>query len=317
MADNFLYCPHINPVKFYEPDRAVTDKYFTPHFDDFPIAERLYEWQYPADYKQVWQVDDIIKLQFESTFDPITVELLDVNDGVEISLPALVGLPNTYYANTFAYEVSMSLATVTTGCYRLKITAGASGPDQKTYFSNWMYISETPLENTLLIEYSHNRFHEDVMFESGIVFQVRLHGHFGLLKPGRSEERYKDQRYNPTLLSSRSFRQFPLILGDEFGLPDEMIDLVNRISGCSNITIDNKGFSVVGGEEINFVDVEDYPKRGVNMMVEEGINRSSRIFSVETDTTKKLQYGIVVDAKVWGDTSNQGSANTVPIFTTL
>lgn len=315
MADNFLYIPYINPVKFYEPDRAVTDTFFTPHFDDFPIAERLYEWQTPADFVQLWQITDIIKLQIESTFDPIVVQLLDSNDSVVIDLPALVGLPNKYYPNTFSYEVAMSLAAVPTGCYRLRILAGPEGDFQRTFLSGWQYVSETPLPNTLLIEYWHNKFHEDVVFETGIKFQVRIHGHFGFMKPGRSEERYKDQRFNPSLLSSRSFRQFDLILGDEFGLPDEMIDLINRICGCNNITIDNKSFSVVEGGQLEFTDAQDYPKRGVKLTVEEGINRGSKIFAVETDTTKKLQYGIVVEAKVWGDTSNQGSNNTVPIIT--
>lgn len=312
---NFLYIPLLNPVKFYEPARAVTDKYQTPHFDDFPIGERLLPWQTPADYVQLWQDDDIIKLQFESTFDPIVVELLDENDDAAITLPALIGLPNKYYPNTYSYEVSMSLAGLDTGCYRLRITAGSAGPYQKTYISGWQHISSTKIENTVLIEYGCDRFYDDVVFESGIVFQLRLPGHFGFMKPGSSEERYKDQRLNPTVLSRRNFRQFDLVLGDEFGLPDEMIDLVNRITGCTTVRIDNKSFAVADGAAFEFTDAQDYPKRGVKLVVEEGINRGSKVFGQDIDPTKKLAYGIVVEAKVWGDTSNQGSGNTVPILT--
>jgi hypothetical protein len=139
-------------------------------------------------------------------------------------------------------------------------------------------------------------------------------GHFGFLKPGRQEEKYKDQRFNPTVLSSRSYRQFDLVFGDEFGLPDDEIDLINRICGCNNIVIDNKSFAIADGSAFEFTDVQDYPKRGVKLVVEEGINRASRLFSQTTDTTKKLTFGIMVSAKVWGDTSNQGSSNTVPIY---
>jgi len=314
MADNFLYIPFVNPVKFYKTDRANISTFFTKHFDDFMFAERLYGWQLPEDYVQIWQTTDIIKLQFESTFDPIIVELIDSNDVAVITLPALIGLPNVYYPNTYSFEVSMSLAGLTTGCYRLKITAG-SGEDQTFYISGYQYISSVQIENSLLVEYWHSRFHEDVMFETGIKFQHRIFGHFGFLKPGRQEEKYKDQRFNPTTLSSRSFRQFDLIFGDEFGLPDDVIDLLNRIWGCNNVVIDNKSFAAAEGGTFEFQDVQDYPKRGIKLLVEEGINRASSLFAVTTDTNKKLQYGIAVEAKVWGDTSNQGSANTVPIIT--
>lgn len=314
MADNFLYIPLINPVKFYDPDRAVTDKYFTPHFDQFPFEERLYDWQQPEEYTQIWQVDDIINLQFESSFDPIIVELIDQYGVATITLPALVGLPHKLFANTFSYEVAMSLATVTTGCYRIKITAG-SGGGQKIFWSKWMYISEEPIRNSICIEYWHTRFREDVMFETGIKFQYRLFGHLGFMTPGVQNEQYRDQRYNPTILSSKSFRQYKAIFGDEFGLPDDEIDLLNRIWGCNNVLIDNKSFCAADGSKFEFEEIENglYPKRGVRLNIEEGVNRNSSLFTVETDVTKKLNYAIAVSKKVWGDTSNQGSSNTVPL----
>lgn len=316
MADNFLYIPFINPVKFFAADRAALDKYFTKHFDEWQYSERQYEWQQPEDYTQVWQTTDIINLQFESTFDPIIVELVNSNGESVITLPALVGLPNIFYSNTYSFEVAMSLASVTTGCYRLKVTAGSAGPTQKIYLSDRQYISEIPIENTLCLEYYNSRFHEDVVFETGVKFQYRVFGNIGFLDPGRKDEQYRDERYNPAILSSKTFRQFPVYFGDEFGLPDDVIDLLNRIWSCDNISIDNKPFGISEGGKFEFTEVDSsYPKRGVKLIVEEGINRHSRIFSIETDTNKKLNYGIMVDKKVFGDTGNQGSGNTVPIIT--
>jgi hypothetical protein len=314
MADNFLYIPLLNPVRFYDVDRANLPNYFTKHLDDYPFAERLLNWHEPDQWEQIWQITDIIKLQFESTFDPIIVELVDEDGTAIITLPALVGLPNRYIANTHAYEVSMSLAEVPTGCYRLKITAG-TGDGQKTFISGCQYVSATPFTfPNLLFEYSHPRFHEDVMFESGIVFQYRLPGHLQFMIPGRDTESFKDQKRNPTILSSRTFRKQEMVLGDDFGLPDEVIDLLNRIWGCQNVKVDNKYFAAEEGEfELEDVGHPIYPKRFVKIVVEEGINRRSVVHATETDTTKKLVYGIVVEAKVWGDTSNQGSSNTVPV----
>lgn len=123
MADNFLYIPFINPVKFYKVDRTASNKFFTKHFDDWMFKERLYYWQTRADYKRLWQTTDIISLQFESTFDPIIVKLLDIDGNAIITLPALIGLPNKFIPGTFSFEVEMSLAGLSTGYYQLQIEA--------------------------------------------------------------------------------------------------------------------------------------------------------------------------------------------------
>ena len=45
------------------------------HFEKYPFEERLYYWQQRENYRQVWQTTDIIRLQFESNFDPIIVSV--------------------------------------------------------------------------------------------------------------------------------------------------------------------------------------------------------------------------------------------------
>ncbi|MBK7885464.1 MAG: hypothetical protein IPJ81_17990 [Chitinophagaceae bacterium] len=316
MADNFLYIPFINPIKFFDVSQENLPKYFTKHFDEWKFRERLYFWQQREDYVQIWQTTDIINLQFESTFNPIIVKLLDKNGIAIKTLPALIGLPNKFFPNTFSFEVSMNLGeAVPSGCYRLKIEAGNPGPTQKILLSDWQYISSTPIKNSLCLEYTNSRYHEDVIFETGIQFQFRVHGNFGFLEPGRKDEQYRDQRYNPAILSSRTFRQFPVHFGDQFGLPDDIIDLLNRIWSCDNVMIDNKFFGIADGGKFEFIEVDKYPKRGVKLMVEEGINRNSSVFKVISDPNKKLMYAIMVDKKVFGDVGTQNSNDTVPIIT--
>lgn len=314
MADNLLYIPELNPVTFFDVARANLSKYFTKHFDTWMFAERLYYWQQREDYHQVWQTEDIIYLQFESTFDPITVELLNQYGVAVITLPALIGLPNKFILNAFSFEVAISLAGLPTGCYRIQITAGSAGPYQKTFISGRQFISAIPLKNTLCLEYFNSRFHKDIVFETGIKFQFRVHGSFGFLEKSRKDEQYRDERYNPSLLNSRSAKQWPVYFGDQAGLPDDIINLVDEIWSCDNVRIDNKAFGIADGSKMEFIVVDRYPKRGLKLTVEEGINRNSRVFGITTDPTKKLITTIIVDAKVFGDTGNQGSSNTVPVY---
>jgi hypothetical protein len=311
---NQFYIPFINPVKFYDVGATFLNKYHTKHLDDAKFEDRLLPWQSDEVYEQIWQTDDIIYLQFESTFSPIVVELIDELGASIITLPALIGLPNKFIPGLFSFEVGLSLGGVTTGCYKIKITAGISGPNLKTFISGEQYISSTPLQNSLLIEYYNSRYHQDIIFETGIKFQFRCFGYLGFMDPGRSDVMYRDEKYNPSLLNSHIIRQWPVFFGNERGLPDETIDLVNRIWSCDNVKIDNKNFSIADGSKLEFTTESDYPMRGLKLTVEEGINRNSKIFDVTIDPNKKLVTSIIVEAKVFGDLSNQGSLNTVPVY---
>lgn len=309
--DNYLFIPELNPIVFFDTQRANLPKYYTKHFENFMFGERLYYWQQREDYVQVWQTTDIINLQFESSFDPINVKLVNQYGIPVITLPALIGLPNLNLPGTYSFDVSLSLATIPKGCYRVQIEAGVAGPLQKIFISGCQYISDTSIPNTLMLEYFNSRFHHDVIFETGIKFQRRIHGNIGFLEPIRNDEKARDQKYNPALLNSRTAKQWPVYFGDQFGLPDDDINMLNEIWSCDNVMIDNKSFCVASNFE--FIVVDRYPKRGVKLNVEEGINRNSRVFLSQGDPTKKLITSVFVDAKVFGDLANQGSNNTIPV----
>jgi len=316
MADNFIYIPELNPVNFFEVGRAVHPKYFTKHFEQFPFPERGYPWQEPAEYCQVWQTSDIIRFQFISNFDPIIVQLVDEYGNVVIDLPTLIGLPNKFMPGYFAFEAEMALSGLPTGCYKLKLTLGPSGDSQKVLESSCQYIYDGVIENTLLVQYySSKPYFKDIMFISGIKFEMRVHGwinHDGLENP-RKDEFYRNEPYTSVLLNSKSTKEYPAYFGDEFGLPPDITNLLNHIFGCDNVIIDNKPFGLSPSGKFEYIEVEQYRKRGLKLILEEGINRNSRIFAVTTDTTKKIMAAAFVSLDVFGDLSNQGSSNAVPV----
>lgn len=315
MADNFLYDPELNPVRFFDPDLTPLPAFNTLHFDDYEFSRRGKPWLQAASYEQIWQTSDIINFQWEGSFDPIIVELINENDESVITLPALIGLPNKFYPGTYSFEVAMSLADLETGCYRLKRTLGSSGPSQKIQYSGLQHISSDPIPETILIQYWNSRFFKDVIFETGIKFQLRVPGWIDYDRSGRNtkQEIYRDEKYNRTILSSKSAKSIPVYFGDEFGLPTDITNIIEQIWECDNVLIDNLPFGLSDEGKLDFIDIEGYRMRGLHTTIEPGINRNSRIVAVTTDTTKKLITSIIVDARVFGDTANQGSVNTVPV----
>lgn len=315
--DNILFIPELNPVSFYRTTRQNIPAYFTKYIGDFFFEERLYAWQDPKSFAQIWQTTDIINLQFISSFDPIIIKLVNNNGHPVITLPALIGLPDKFMPGMFAFEVNMSLANLPAGCYFLQAELGAAGPQQEVLISPQMLIVDDVIDNSILLEYYNSTFHNDIIFETGIKFQYRCFGHFGFLNKARKDDVYRDEKYTSTLLNSKAAKQWPLYFGDEYGLPDEAINLIDEIWSCDHVNVDGKLFSISGDSEPEYITVDDsneYPKRGLKLTVEEGINRNSRIFSMAKDVTKKFAATVIVDAAVFGDTSNQGSANTVPVL---
>lgn len=310
--DNILKISELNPVLFFNKARATSAKYHTKFFDTFMFKERLYRWQLRTDYKQVWQKTDIIYLQFSSNFDPVTVSVIDHYGITRLNLAALVGLPDKNNPGSYAYEVAISLADLDTGCYKIEIRAGI-GEDATVMESDTQVVCES-LPDTVLLEYYNSHYHNDVIFETGIKFQFRIPATFGFLQKARSSEVYRDQKYNPTLLSSRSAKQWPVNFGDQYGLPDDIINLIDEIWGCDHVSIDTKPFSAADGSKLEFVEADRYAKRGVKLTVEEGINRNSRLFGFAGNPEKKLITSVIVEGKVFGDTGNQGSNNVVPIY---
>lgn len=311
---NNLEIPYINPVKFVRVNPQTNPKYFTKHFDDYLFADRLLPWEQREDYIQIWQTTDNVPLQFESEFDPIIVYLLDQYGNKKITLPALNNMPNKFKPGYYCFEILMALSSITkSGCYRFQIEAG-SGSEKEYYISGRQHISTTPYTfPNFMLEYWHDRFHLDIMFETGWRGALRLPGHFGKLIPGVKNEIMRDEKYNNTILSSRTFRQFPLYHCDEYGIPEDVLDQLNGIWTCRNVTVDRELYAAVDGK-FEEVKIPGYPKSGVKLLVEPGINRNSKVFSQTIDTTQRIISSIPLDMKVFGDLSNAGSTNAMPVI---
>ena len=310
--DSFLYIPALNPIQFYNEDLIQPMAYQTKQFDDYNYDNRVQPWQNLTQFNRVWQTTDIISLQFEASFDPIKIELLNQFGQTIILLTAITKLPNKYIANMYAFEVNMSLAGLQTGCYRLRATFG-SGDGKLTMYSPKQYISSDPLDNTILINYYNSRYFKDVIFETGIQFTVRVNGFFDDDKSTRAvkQEQYRNQSYSNRILSSKSARNVPVYFK---WLSSDLSDLIEQIFECNNITLDGKLYGLAENSKIEYIEADKFRLRGMKLMLEPNLNRNSKIYALNANTNLPLFVTTIVDAKVFGDTSNQGSNNTVPIY---
>lgn len=312
MAANIISLPFLNPVKFVEMDYENIAAYLTKHFDDFLMSERTadYTFMHQTCYAQKWQTTDICYFQFESNYSPINISLIDINGQVVGSTLVLSNVvANKFEPGKYVFEGAYSFADIPEGFYYFKMTTGS--PILKTFIS-WPLHVKAVHENTCYLEYSNSRYHGDVIFETGIVFGLRVEAMLGNFKPGGKRDIYEDEKLNPTVLKATPFRQFDFIIGGYFGIPEDMIDKLNWIWSCNNVTIDGKSFAADESVIEPKGDL-DYPLKGVVMKVREGINRGSKIVSTEGSTEQKLLVVYNIESKLFGDISAAGANNTISI----
>jgi hypothetical protein len=305
---NTLLNPILNPVKFHELEPSQVPQYLTKYFDEHPYFDTIDEHQYHQTYCQSWQTSDIIKLQLTSNFAPLTVSLID-SDGRKYYETNMQQVQSGPFPDTAIYEINVSLSTIEEGTYWLQIACGS--PVSLTLISEPLYIRETH-ETSVLLEYKHYQFKDDLIFETGIVLAKRVKGKIRYKSPASVNTLFKDQTNNQTLLDHKGYRVWELIVGDSYGVPDYEIDRISEFFGCSDVWIDGRKFTVADGAKWEEASQEDYPLRGWRIELNEAISRRSKVYENDAVNNQNHYVIAVVDTKGWGfDTGGENQIQDV------
>jgi hypothetical protein len=305
---NELYIPYANPGWFVEMNPTEVPKYLSKHFNDYLFAMTQPDWVQGKFYQQKWSKADKPKYQFESNHDPINISVINEVGAVRMSISATQVRANKYLPGYFVYEfeVDWSDAALSEGCYFIRIDTPI-----KTLVSEPISL-KTVHRNTILFEYKNSRYHRDVIYETGIEFCFRVEGRIAEYEPGSSDTFYTDQKFNPYLLKSDPYDTFELKIGGALGVPSWVVKIFNEIWSCNSVMIDGKSYAKFSDSKIELNDQENYGKRGISMMIMEGINRGSKVFSGEVNVNKKMVIVLDVQSNLFGELSG-GDPEIIPV----
>jgi hypothetical protein len=244
--DNIVDISILSPFQWTKEGYTNPVIYNTKYRDDWQYPDTIGSLYEPKGYLQPWQKNDIPPFQILSNYAPHQLELYDC-DGNQIDTFVLA-----YAASSIegtgqrAYEAFVALNGYDEGVYQFKLKSGS--PVLETYVSNFFDLKQH--ENTVLFEVSHDENDYDMVFETGIVTKLRVHGELREFQPGADRIIFIDQPRNAVQLSGKSFSTEKLIIGDEFGVPDYLIEKINDLFLCSSVLIDGKQW--VGNEGARF-----------------------------------------------------------------
>lgn len=304
--------PILNPLKFVETNPTLAGQYNYHHLDDYLFQDQFYDFEERKEWQAPWQNNDIIKLQFESNFSPIQLTGIDCNGYTVVNTLSMNQVrANRYVAGYFVYEASISLTgLIPDRIYSFKGLAGAVPIKSEPFRVASRYA------HSLYCEYYNTQYHGDVIFETGIVFSLRIPGYLKYNAPGTKSVVFEDQVLNDTVISARTFRNWTLFVGEGGGVPPWFIDKINEMFTCDNVTIDGKQFTVPQGS--NWTEYKDDRNNlvGYSIQLRETINRRSKRITDSGDPNKKVTLIYNIDSPLMSDLSANAGTSVTQILDT-
>lgn len=234
----------LNPIKF-------TD--ILPY--DFKHA-------HPKCYWQKFETLDTTRLQILSGDADIQLSAHNFYTGELVHTFAITQIPTLLVGQEFLiYEAVLNWSELGEGRFYLHLENSTD-----SFYSTPIWLAEEH-PDTLLFRYRNSENNFSVVFDTGIIFTLRVEGDIQNFTPRFDDEIYNDQKRNASKLSSVPFREFTLFIGAAQGLPDWMTDKINRVMSVDMIQIDGDDFEKTPDAEWEVIRQEDYPFSGLQINI--------------------------------------------------
>jgi hypothetical protein len=272
----------INPLRFKK--QGFSSSFNTKYFDQHLLPDTILDFEESSDYHQPWQVSDLIHIQIKTDNLSVQINFHQEEDGdiihnvffTQVSTAVIIvgGVPTTFYW----MEAYVDLNSVGEGHFYATIVGGSD-----TLESNKICV-QTAQKHTVLIKYFHSEFHEDIIFESGIVFYLRINAFVRHNLPERQSTTYEDQVLNVVNLKGLPYNSWTLIT-EAHGIPTYMIDMINRACTCDNLFFDDRQFTIPDNSKWEEKQQELYVLRGWGIDIRERVIKSSIAFNGASPTS--------------------------------
>jgi hypothetical protein len=277
-----IIIPLLNPIKWHRIDPVDISKYVSTHMDDHSYLRTIKPWEQVREYGQPWQLSDTINQQFESSFLTNTMSLCD-QDGDEIYTEELDSIrDNVDDPNLKVYQPSWNFPDIAEGVYFLKMVCygDVALADYSVTLISEPLIFLAKHKNSLLLEYTHYQFKDDVIFETGFSPSIRIRGTLRLKPLSSKDSFFEDQVLSMQTLDSKPYRLWEFLIGGASGIPDWLADRVGRILGCSSLLIDGKAYQRASeNARLEEKGVANYPMRSYSIELREAENLFSKTFT--------------------------------------
>lgn len=287
MANVFQIAP-LNPIRFYSMNEGETRglPYTLPFDLEFFWDNYGYDFKHIQKkcYKQKFNLSDNTILQILSDYSTLSAAVYNEITGVKVIDLVVQNKGVSLVDQTFSvYEIEVPFMNLLSeGIYNIQISYTDETSIVRSFISEMLDI-KTDHEETILFSYSNNANNFNIIFDTGITFNIRVEGTIQNFKPASEDEIYFDQKHNATKLYSLPYRLFTLFVGNAEGIPSWMADVINRVMSCNEILIDGFSFEKNESSEWDIRRADEYPFFGMSMEIIPSENKFNTSFRSESE----------------------------------
>jgi hypothetical protein len=244
-------------IPLLNPLRVIDTSEINFGFDGNFAASQVLSYQNPKCYFQKWQRSDSLKLQVLSDYVLSDVSFVNVETGAIVATGVFAVVPTLIVGYTFSvYQMDFAMNQLPEGRYVGQFSYTDGDGDFHALETEGICVKDVQ-ENTLLIKYTNSENNYDVIFDTKIEFQFRVEAAIKDFDPKNNRVVYNDQRYNVTQLSATPYRAFKLFIGFKYGVPEWVVDKINRIQSVDQVSYNNVPYQVVDGAEFEVTRNDD------------------------------------------------------------
>lgn len=282
-----------NPIRLVNVKPRNLSKYQYVGLYDALASDLIPDFQTKKHYSQKFSTSDAPTIQMLSDYDDITVELYDAEDDILVKTYAVTEVPNQILNETFkCYESIIDFSAIPEGHYQLVVSYKLDSFTRIYYYSECLDIKEVH-EGTILIEYSNTENNFSMILDSGYKGSFRVESAILNMKANSDDEIYNDQKRNATTSYSLPYNTYQFIAGAEEGIPDWMVDKINRAFSFNILWLDGYQFNKVEGAQFEEKRIENYPYSGQTieiMPVENGFLKQVNTSGLIPEDEDMIQY---------------------------
>lgn len=291
---HYTFFPPLQDFRFVPYNRPKGAAYNYYSFDNALLKDQVRPTQIKQQYAQKVQYTDLKTLYILSTADSIEVKIFN-DKGVEVNDIGFYEHGTQYSYQTDTGEVvdmfiriapfSFLPITYPEGFYYIKVKANYSDSDHEEFISEPIWVRNKH-KDTILVKYRNDTNDYDVLFELQLqiplVFSLRLPSDFMTLTPSGEDVVFSDQDENLRKLYGNPFRIFNLTIGGGRtgkGIPEYLVDKINRLLRCDRILIEGKRYTKHEGAELDQQNALTAPLQYLTVKLREYFNDAAGSFA--------------------------------------
>lgn len=297
---------HKLPVKFLKVGTDYPLQYHFKQMDSDFFANRIGRYSQQQPYFQQWQTNDAFDIQFIT--EGLSATLAWINCyGTVVETITLTQTPN----DAITGDKQLFIGTVDFDdlepgeTYYLLATFG-TGIGQRQFVSEPIMVA-TDLPDTLLFEYSNSVNQTDLIWNVPFSTRMRVEGFIQNFLPGGRVTRYEDQPLDMVTLEGEPTRSYQLLIGGNYGVPDWVIDKINRILMLDTLTIDGVAYTVDKDAQLEAIETQGAPMAFWTVRIREANNRAG--IAIDADGMVEAPLTVVYNIQTKGFSSNLSPAD--------